>query len=333
MGLQRPPRAAVVAAASLAFGFILGATPAFARGQGPATSEAAPAAETPPRRVAVIGASASAGFGCVLQEKRDDGTYVASFRLADMLRLTCPDLPLVTTDSSSGFFFNRPVEYGTRAVSRAIEFRPDAVVALDFLFWYCYGNDDAAGQRLDGEEERLEKFERGLAELARLEVPVLVGDLPDMSPAVGGMLSASQMPAKETLSRCNERLRRWAAERPKVVVLPLARMQSSLMRDGSLEVAGATLRSTSGAPLLQRDRLHPTFAGTVALLAKSEQAANERFLGVRRPNAPGAPAAFEDDPAQVAQRLREAAMDGRLPRRAAGAPRTPANVGSATPTP
>ena len=45
----------------------------------------------------------------------------------------------------------------------------------------------------------------------------------------------------------------------------------------------------------------------MALIAGSEQAANERFLGVRQPNAPGAPVAFEHDPAKVAERARIAA--------------------------
>jgi len=40
-------------------------------------------------------------------------------------------------------------------------------------------------------------------------------------------------------------------------------------------------------------------------VARTEQAANERFLGVRQPNAPGAPTAFEHDPAKVLARLRE----------------------------
>ena len=43
---------------------------------------------------------------------------------------------------------------------------------------------------------------------------------------------------------------------------------------------------------------------------RSEQAANERFLGVRQPNAPGAPTAFEHDPAKVVARLREAMGGG-----------------------
>jgi hypothetical protein len=104
-------------------------------------------------------------------------------------------------------------------------------------------------------------------------------------------------------------------------VLPLARLVEDL-RSGKPFAAGrrSWSESTDG-PLIQRDQLHPTFAGTVALLARSEQAANERLLGFRQPNAPGTPVAFEHDPAAVAERARlEAAPDRRnAPARAAPA--------------
>jgi hypothetical protein len=44
------------------------------------------------------------------------------------------------------------------------------------------------------------------------------------------------------------------------------------------------------------------------MLACTEQAANERFLGVRQPNAPGAPAVFEHDPDRVAATARAQAQ-------------------------
>ena len=118
-------------------------------------------------RVAVIGASASAGFGCVYREQRADGDYAASFRLIDMVKLACPEMQLVTTDVSSGFFFLKPVANGAQAAKRAQEFKPDCVVALDFLFWYLYGDDSADGTALKAEDDRLAKLERGLKELGR----------------------------------------------------------------------------------------------------------------------------------------------------------------------
>ncbi len=218
-----------------------------------------------PFRIAVIGASASAGFGCSMREKREDGEYSGSFRLADMLKLACPDLAIVTTDASSGFFFLSPVANGAKAAKRARDFNPDCVVALDFLFWYCYGDDAPDGGPLKSEADRLVKLEKGLAELATFEAPLVVGDIPDMSGAVGKMLSARQMPAPDTLAKANERFRVWAKDRANVRVVPLARMQKQLMEEGALEIGADRLESTKDAPLLQRDELHPTPQGLAGL--------------------------------------------------------------------
>ena len=229
------------------------------------TAAAAPAAAAKPLRIAVIGASASAGFGCVMREKRSDGDYALGFRLIDMVRLACPELEIVSTDMSSGFFFLAPVRNGSTAAARAVDFKPDCVIALDFLFWYCYGDDSPTGGRIINEAERLEKLELGLKELEKFGVPVLVGDLPDMSPAVGKMLSAAQMPAKDTLAKANARFAAWAKGRANIRVLPLADMQRQLMEDRALEIRGVRLESTKQAPLLQRDELHPAPHGMAGL--------------------------------------------------------------------
>ena len=218
-----------------------------------------------PLRVAVIGASASAGFGCVMREKRESDDYALGFRLIDMVRLACPELDIVSTDMSSGFFFLSPIKNGATAAKRAADFKPDCVVALDFLFWYCYGDDSPKGGALANESERLEKLELGLRELEKFDVPVLVGDITDMSPAVGKMLSAAQMPARETLAKANARFADWAKGRANVRILPLADMQRQLMEERALEIRGVRLESTREAPLLQRDDLHPAPHGMAGL--------------------------------------------------------------------
>jgi hypothetical protein len=226
---------------------------------------AAPATPAKAHRVAVIGASASAGFGCVLRETRDDGEYALGFRLADMIRLACPELELVTSDLASGFFFLAPIKNGAAAAKRAAEFGPDCVLALDFLFWYCYGDDAPEGGAVTDESQRLAKLELGLKELEKFAVPVLVGDIPDMSPAVGRMLSPAQMPAKETLRKANARFNEWAAARANIVVVPLASMQRQLMEERALEIRGVRLEGTAETPLLQRDQLHPAPLGLAGL--------------------------------------------------------------------
>ena len=280
--------------------------------QSPATQATATSAAKP-IRVAVIGASASAGFGCVYRETRDDGEYAASFRLIDMVKLACPELALVTTDVSSGFFFLKPVANGAQAAKRAREFKPDCVLALDFLFWYCYGDDAPDGRALTSEAQRLEKLEAGLKELESLEAPILVGDLPDMSPAVGKMLSPTQMPKQETLAKANARLSEWAKGRTNVRVLPLASMQRQLMEQNSLEIDGKKLTPTKDLPLLQRDALHPAPLGMAGLACA---VASELKDAVRAPDD-----GCEPEPNQTIARERgELKASRRAPQKPASAP-------------
>ena len=228
-----------------------------------------------PLRVAVIGASASAGFGCTYRVAKADGEYMRSFRLIDMVECACDELKLKTLDTSSGFFFFSPVKNGATAAKRAREFNPECVVALDFLFWYCYGDDGPSGEALKSEAERLEKLELGLKELESFAVPVLVGDIPNMQRAVGKMLSASQMPSADTLAKANARLAAWAKDRANVRVLPLAAMQQSLMTTNSLEINGRKIVGTAETPLLQRDELHPAPLGMAGLACAVADAIKE----------------------------------------------------------
>jgi len=250
---------------TLALALVIAAPTMAQSAPAPASPVAAAAEPTKSHRVAIIGASASAGFGCVLRETREDGEHALGFRLVDMVRLACPELELVTSDLASGFFFLAPVKNGAASAKRAAEFKPDCILALDFLFWYCYGDDAPEGGRLVEESQRLAKLELGLKELERFDVPVLVGDIPDMSPAVGRMLSPAQMPAKDTLAKANARFAEWAAARANIVVVPLASMQRQLMEERALEIRGVRLEGTAETPLLQRDQLHPAPLGLAGL--------------------------------------------------------------------
>ncbi len=265
-------------------------------------------------RVHFIGASASAGFGVRMPGTRPGrGEAMTLARIAGLARVGAGEV----TGDATGMFFMSPLQTGEGQVEQALAMDPPPtlVVADDFLFWFTYGATDAERKPVRDESQRLATLELGLALLERVDargIPVVVGDIPDMSPAVGRMLSRAQMPAPGTIDRANRRIREWARGRPRVAVLPLAELVADL-RSGEPFTAGR--RSWSEAadgPLIQRDQLHPTFAGTVALLARSEQAANERLLGIRQPNAPGTPMAFEHDPAAVAERARLEAAPARV---------------------
>lgn len=231
----------------------------------PTAAEAHSGTDAKTLRIAVIGASASAGFGCVIRERREDGEWSASFDLAGMLKLACPDDAIVTSDLATGNFFLAPMRIGAKAVERAVRFEADCVVALDFLFWFLYGVEGPDGKLVEKEEDRLAKFERGLAMLEAITAPVLLGDLPDMRAAQGRMLGKRQVPARETLDAANARLAEWAAKRPNVRIVPLSSMQADLASGDGLEIAGTRLKPSDGAPLLQRDALHPAPLGLAGL--------------------------------------------------------------------
>lgn len=227
-----------------------------------------PAPETPPvlRRVAVLGASLSDGFLLPLEA---DCMPTAAEILEAALE---PPLPPPLRRTSS-LFFLRPELTGRAYVDRAVSFRPTLVVALDFLFWYGYGF-------ASGPEERLQRLERGLAQLDRLACPIAVGDLPDVSRAatrgVGlhgrPMILPAQVPAPDTLAAMNERIRRFALRRRNVVVVPLSRIAAELERGATIRLGGVELGNER--ELLDRDLLHPTLRGTigVVLLALDELA-------------------------------------------------------------
>lgn len=308
---RSPVRALSAAALAVLAGVLLLAVPAAM----PTTlaREAAPGIEpaTLYARVMVIGASASAGFGVPSPVPRSPGAPARTMTLAAVAQASRLGAAEVEGDAS-GFFFMDPVAVGSRQVDAVLgrSPRPTIVFACDFLFWFTYGALSADRSPIREEPQRLALLERGLALVDRIAaagIPVVVGDLPDMSAAVGRMLSRAQMPRRETLDAANLRIAGWAAGKPLVAVMPLSELIEDL-REGTPFLAGRREWSEpADGPLIQRDRLHPTFAGTVALIARTEQAANERFLGARRPNAPGAPAAFEHDPGKVAERLRAAA--------------------------
>lgn len=223
--------------------------------------QAGPAREPAPEssrleRVVVIGASLSAGFGA---ERSFVDVLAASLRAANQ-----PPLGL-----GDELFFTAPLATGTRQVGAARDAEPTLVVALDFLFWFGYGTTDAQGGAIELEAERLELLERGLDLLEVFECPLVVGDFPDMSAAVGKMLSSEQMPAQTTLPLLSRRVREWAAEREHTLVLPIAEIAAQIAAGSSASTGQAIQigRHTfpPGARLLQTDELHPTLDGLAAV--------------------------------------------------------------------
>jgi hypothetical protein len=253
------------------------------------------------RRVLAIGASATAGFGT-----RAD--------LARAFQACLPERSEFSSGLGSPWFFLRPLSAGSEQVQSALAAEPTLVLALDFLFWFGYGALDAQGAPLANEDDRLALLERGLALLEPVRCPLVLGDFPDMSAAVGKMLLPVQMPELATLARLNTRLSAWAAERPHVRIVPLAELLGALARGEELRIGALEYGADEAAALLQRDRLHPTREGLLALallaleslreLPGFEACASERLeLATLRTR-------FEELAPETAKRRARAAMSG-----------------------
>src|SRR5262245_18578232 len=161
------------------------------------------------RRVVVVGASVSEGFG--------NDTKLASVVDAVIER---PHEP--AEGYASSLFFSSPLTFGPDLLGEALDDDPTLLVAIDYLFWFGYGHLAADGTPIHYEEDRLELLERGLALLEPVRCRLVLGDAPDMSPAIGLMLVPEQVLKPETLTKLNERLRAWARDRTNVIVLPLS---------------------------------------------------------------------------------------------------------------
>lgn len=217
------------------------------------------AADSPWQRVVVIGASASSGF--VLSEPFG-GTNTDKCRLSHYLdaAIAAPHEPL--KNYATAALFLSPAGIASQEVAAATNSHPTLLVAVDFLFWFCYGQaeDDA---------ERARRFEYGLNLLDRFHCPVIVGDIPDASHATNsGIISAAQVPSENARLAANQRVRAWAKTRPDVTVVPLAEIMKSAVANQAIKGRRFALPAGKATGLIQPDRLHPTPRGAALLALK-----------------------------------------------------------------
>jgi hypothetical protein len=214
------------------------------------------ATNSPWSRVVMVGASASAGF--VLSELLG-GTNTTQCRLSYYLdaAIAVPHQP--TMNLANKLFFLGPEAQGPQQIEQAVAAKPTLVVAVDFLFWYCYGQGST-------DAERLLRFENGLKLLDSIKCPLVVGDIPDASSATNtGMLSQDQVPSPAVMSAANKRLKEWAASHPQVAIVPLADFMGAVMANRALTVHGQTLAAGKTRAILQDDHLHPNPEGAAIL--------------------------------------------------------------------
>ena len=210
-------------------------------------------------RVAVTGASVTAGWGVQtpLIKGEFGGNPINLKHIIDAMILTPHE---EVAYFGEPMFFTRPVVYGSKLIDEIIEYDPTLIVAVDYLFWFAYGNVGFAG-----EIYRINKFKEGLSILENIQSHLIIGNIPDVRKAIGKVLSASQVPAVETIQKMNNMLRSWALLHPKVKVLNVYELYKALLDDATLTTSSYTWPAGSQEKLLQKDMLHTTFEGTVAV--------------------------------------------------------------------
>ena len=218
--------------------------------------------KSPEATIAIIGASVSAGFGNAAElEVRSDvafGLFVESTLVGD--EAAAPRI----RDFGDSMFFGSPRMNGQAQVTAALAAEPTVVVALDFLFWYAFG-------RQSRNDPRREKgLEEGLTQLERFDVPVVIGDLPDIVNALDGrgmfgkpLITRRMLPTDDERERMNERLAEWAKERENVKIVPLAMVVEKMQSAGTVALRGVQWSIDTLRDALQEDLLHPTVQGTI----------------------------------------------------------------------
>lgn len=227
---------------------------------------AAPAAAVPAlQRVAVLGASVSAGIGLDPTANPLAGEK-SKLQLAQIVDASIAGPHAAPWNGADFNFFSSPEGIAKRSAADAKAAKPTALVAIDYLFWLGYGPGT--------DEKRADRLKAGLELLGEFKMPVLVGDLPDFRGAGTNpmYLPKQSIPPAESLAEMNRAIYAWAKEHKNVVVVPMAEMLRKLIVDEPFTVAGVTYEKGSKPRLLQADNLHTTLEGTCALWALAVEA-------------------------------------------------------------
>lgn len=230
------------------------------------------AAQTPRNnpRIDVLGASVSAGY--VDLRIPDTGIPNDTVPLFRVLRHVWPAETATVTNRADIAMFANPERFGGGQVIKTQRNQPDLVVAVDFMFWFGYGN---ASRGETGRAERLALQSKAFEILDDLRCPIILGDYPDMDGASARMLSPRMIPDESTLAELNARLRAWADERPTVHLFPLARWVRRMKEEGvTLPLQAGPVQSPP-LYLLQGDKLHATRLGVTLLAYEVQEMAKE----------------------------------------------------------
>lgn len=207
-----------------------------------------PSTRLPLERIAIVGASVSAGFG--------GAPFGSAFEVA------APQSEV--RSFASIFLFRDPISGTREQIDQALASRATTIVALDLLFWDLYGSSsDAWRERALG---------AALGELERARAAgswIVVGDVPQIVNAAEFVIPPAQIPDEATLARHNQAIAAWARGRPRVVLVPFAAWAAPLASGGEVElVSGERVAARS---LVAPDGVHVNALGAWALLDRLDR--------------------------------------------------------------
>jgi hypothetical protein len=211
-------------------------------------------------RVAITGASVTAGMGLKTPPiKGDLSAHPMNFKhvVEGMLKTEPQDIEMF----ADIMFFRGTKKNATEYIQNIVAFKPTLVIGIDLLFWFGYGTPPFD---VNVSEYRLNKLNHALSLLEQIEAPMVLGDLPDMSEAIGHMLSKQQVPSPQLLEQLNANIYAWANEREHVSIIPVNQLAKSIVQDEEFSILNSTWPAGSKKKLLQTDMLHTTLEGTTA---------------------------------------------------------------------
>lgn len=223
---------------------------------------------------AIIGASASAGFGASVGPTAESAVHTD----LETTLLACISTdkwlggcdPIMLADPS---FSINPEKVGDRQLQQAVASEPSIVFAIDWLFWHVFGPQNLAPDMDDAKS--LQNLDIALSKLDTLRektrAPLVVGDLPLLDGTRVKAINKAWIPPRDRVERLNQHIRAWASSRPGVSVYALSAVtdEQRFKTDDAEASVDEGSRPFASRALVQSDGLHPTAAGLCAMMFRT----------------------------------------------------------------
>jgi hypothetical protein len=228
---------------------------------GPTSTEAPPPPPIalPLDRIAIVGASVSAGFG--------------GRPFGDAFEAAAPRSKVVSYANVT--VFRDPIGSAREQIASAIAHGATTIVALDLMFWPVYGWRSDAG--------RGAAIASVLGELDGARTAgawIVLGDVPHVITASELMLPKANVPDAATLARHNATIASWASERERVLLVPFAAWAEPLAFGGEVELS--TGERVPARELVAPDGLHANELGVWVLLDRLDHYIEAQLPGTPR---------------------------------------------------